>query len=374
MPTKETLIAFRQGLKALDNAQDYLALREIITKMVALVTPQDEAMAKDAIARVLRKKQALELQSVQGYPQAIQQLDQKYKDLYVALKNVRGQQPMQAQPQMAPQPQQQPQPQQAANPLSKLNGLSAPLMLFDWIKTKKSSLMMGTALLTTVGGAYYFYNKLTKDDKKSKKKDSETDTSFDRTLKSIQKYHLFSKMTRNPDFAEEYIMGTSKSKKKKVTKKSGPDKLSEWDYEERALMKNMDSTFNALSTRPKLKVELPQLPEPKEIGTDIVKGLTGDTFEPQEKPKKKKRRGRKPKPEPISEEPKVESPSTPSPSVEDQPAPKKRRGRPKKSVDTSSETKPKRQTRAKTKAAKTTSPGRLIPIVKRTKRISKIKA
>lgn len=376
MPTKETLIAFRQGLKALEAAHDYLALREILTKMVALVTPQDEPMAKDAIARILRRKQSVEMQQAQGYPQAIQQLDQKYKDLYVSLKNARGRQPMPQQ--VTPQPQirpgvQQAKPPTAASQLSKLsglNGLTAPLMLFDWIKTKKNSLMMGTALLTTVGGAYYFYNKLVKDD--GKKSKSETDTSFDRTLKSIQKYHLFSKMTRNPDFAEEYITGITK--KKKVSKKSSPDKLSEWDYEERALMKNMDSSFNALSSRPKFKYELPQLPEPKEISTDIVKGLTGSSVE-SEKPQKRKkqRRGRKPKEE---SQPQVSTPTpppSPAPSAEE-PKPKKRRGRPKKDASESvADSKPKRQTRSKTKASKPT-PGRLIPIVKRTKRISKIKA
>jgi hypothetical protein len=227
--------------------------------------------------------------------------------------------------------------------------------------------MVGTALLTTFGGAYYFYNKLSnKDDKKKSKnpEPKEIESNFDRTLKSIQKYHLFSQMTRNPDLVDEFINGEKSKKKKKVQKKSGPPKLSEWDYEERALMKNMDSAFNALSVRPKVKYELPQLPESNEIDPRIAKGSLVE-----EKPKKKKRKGRPRRTEKVESAPPKEETEAPAPSTS--------KVAKAKSLP-SAEDKPLRKKRTKraTKSKKATSsaPGRLIPIVKRTKRISKIKA
>ena len=371
MPTRETLISFQQGLKVLESVTDYITLRETLTRLVALVAPEEEALAKDAIARVLRRKQTAEAHRSQGYPQALQELDQKYKDLYLALKTAQGRGVSQAAPAPAsaptPTPTTAPPKSKTAqtNPLTKLsglNGFSAPMMLLDWIKNKKSTLMMGTALLTTFGGAYYFYNKLSNKDDSKKKKDSEPkeiESNFDRTLKSIQKYHLFSQMTRNPDLVDEFING-GKPKKKKVKKKSGPPKLSEWDYEERALMKNMDSAFNALSVRPKVKYELPQLPESNEIDPNIAKGLTAE-----DKPRKKKRKGRPRKSEQRAETSSVEESEAPPPKPK---APK--------TLPSSEEKPKKRRTRRASKSKKSNgdAPGRLIPIIKRTKRISKIKA
>jgi len=76
MPSRETLLTFREGLKVIQTIDDYVTLKDTIIRMMAFTVPKDAHYARDAIARTMRKKQAAELQRYQGYPQAISNLDQ----------------------------------------------------------------------------------------------------------------------------------------------------------------------------------------------------------------------------------------------------------------------------------------------------------
>lgn len=353
--TSESAALFRQGLEILSRAPDYATLRDTMQRMVAITPPHDIPAARDAIARVLRQKQAAELKAYEAYPKVLDELDQKYKDLAGVLKHLAGAQPLQGlgnQPSTDPAP----TPQPVSNPIVRLGPLPVPAVVLDWIKDKQSYLIAGTAALTTVSGAYYFYNKMFGE----KLPKPEKESSFDKTIKSIQRYRLFSQLAKDPEFTPsdmaEILEGKLDGKKKRIIKKKESEpasKSSEWDYDERSLMKDMDASFNALSVRPKLNYELPQLPEPtnkinpKAIMKDddsVVVEAQIQVSEPRKKRKKRK-----------------SSFEVPASSEEAD-----------HSVEAVEETSS--QEYVQPEPREPSSGGRLIPIVKRTKRIKKVSA
>lgn len=375
MPSRETLLTFREGLKVIQTVDDYVTLKDTIIRMMAFTTLKDAHYARDAIARTMRKKQAAELQRYQGYPQAISNLDQKYRDLYVILKSAKATrrvEPKQvaAAPKQAPKVTPTPNNKKQMVKASDFNGLNAPLMIINWLKGKKKTIFLGTALASSAGGLYWMYKFLTKEETKDNPEEKEKENSFDRTIKSIQKYRAFTQASKDPDFMGDYEALVSgrlpvKGKNKRIKKKPELDKSTEWEQEERILMRNMDSAFHAIGTKPKVKYELPQLPEPKGIDPSSI--LTKSDEVVVEKPKRKKPRKRKPPQVEINVEnrPKLSKPVALSvgPTMP-KPEKNKRISVPRKPVR-----------KAKPKATKKKQQaGRLIPIVKRTKRVKKVRA
>jgi len=369
MPSQETLLAFKEGLKVIEKADDYVTLKDTILRLMAMTSPKDAYHARDAIARVMRKKQATELQLYQGYPQAIANLDQKYKDLYITLKSAKTAPPVKAKP--APRKIESPKPKKEnkKKQMVKANyfGGFGPMMILNWLKSKKRTIFLGTALATTVGGTYWLLKYLKDDGEKEKPEEKES--GFEKTIKSIQRYRAFTQASKDPDFMGNYealINGNGDSKSSSSSKKKGKkalpefDKVSEWGMEEKSLMKSMDSAFHAIATKPEVDYKLPQLPEPKAIDPkEVIKTARGEESEP-ERPKKKSRSKPK-KPESKKTEPKSEP--KPRPKSEN------------KKTEKSKPTKKKSTKKKPSKEKKDEEPaGRLVPIVKRTKRVKKVRA
>jgi len=378
MPSRETLITFREGLKVIQTVDDYVTLKDTIIRMMAFTPPADAHFARDAIARTMRKKQATELQQYQGHPQQVSNLDQKYRDLYVVLKSAKiapePPKPVPQKVQPAPKPPKKESNKKQMVKASAFSGLNGPLMVVNWLKSKKKTLLLGTALASSVGGLFWMYKFLTKDETK-KENPEEKESGFDKTIKSIQRYRAFTQASKDPDFMGDYealVMGKQTVEPRKVKKKPEMDKSTEWDQEERALMRNMDSAFHVIGTKPKVKVDLPQLPEPRGIDPNAIIKLTRsnkDESPSVEKPKPKRKRKRKPKPAPVVETPIISAgPSLPKPR-------RKKKAPVNKEVTTKKPMKPSKPAKAKTRTkAKDSQPGRLIPIVKRTKRVKKVRA
>ena len=356
MPSRETLLSFREGIRAIASADDYATLKDTIIRMMAITSPEDSGFARDAIARTMRKKQAAELQIYRGHPQKISQLDQKYRDLYVVLRSAKT--APKAKPTPAPTPV-TPAPKKVAKKkedkkqmvkASAFGAFNAPMMVLNWIKSKKRPIILGTALATSVGGAYWIYRFFSKDEDNDQ--NPEKESNFDKTIKSIQRYRAFTQASKDPDFMGDYealLSGKSvAADKKKAKKKPELDKSTEWEYEEKALMKSMDTAFHAIGTKPKVKYDLPELPAPRDIDPKAIIGPKEAKAEKIEKPKKKRRK----KPSKSKEKPVSEDTSL---SVEVKPKKKKAKKRETKSSDASPQ-------------------GRLIPIVKRTKRVKKVRA
>jgi hypothetical protein len=375
MPTQQTILTFKEGVKALQQARDFASLRETIDRMVSLCPPEDVPLAKDAIARVIRTKQAEELNASRGNTQVLDALDKKYRDLYIVLRTSQSKLPPTPPPALpnggmprAPQTQ-----MQKVNPLA---GLNLPSMVADWLKSKKKYLITGGAVMSTLGGAVLLY-KYFNGDEETKTQDSK-ESNFDRTIRSIQKYRAFSQMANDPNFSGNFteILDGSYSnskKKKKVKKKEEPLKSNEWERNEKTLMKDMDEAFNALSVRPRLEYELPQLPAPKSINPDDVVGGEIVIQETKvEKPKQRKKRKVKTKKTNLSVGPSSSSgPSSSLTPVSEKP--KTRKPRKPKAVSESSPEKKVKKVK-KVESTSSSTPGRLIPIVKRTKRVKKVKA
>lgn len=266
MLDSQVLSTFRQGLINLEQVRDFASMRDIITRMVSFVSAEELPYANDAIARIIRIKQSAELQEVQGYPHAIQELDKKYQDLYLVLKNAKS--------------------KKSESSITKqvTNGIidsygdtQNPLgnLVLNWIKSNKGNLVKGSAVVGTLGGAYWLYKFLTTE---AQNKLTDADTSFDKTIKSIQKYKTFSQMMKNPDMSnvEEFFSGKPSAKKKrvdrKIEKRQPVEKDQEWDTDERSLMKDMDEAFGALSFRPNLGYKVPQLSTAKPAkASDVLK-------------------------------------------------------------------------------------------------------
>ena len=367
MPTQQTILSFKEGIKILQQVRDFASLRETIDRMVSLCPPEDVPFAKDAIARVIRIKQAEELNMSRGSPQVIDTLDKKYRDLYIVLRTSKSKTPLQPHnPSVVSNaaPKQQKTQLQKASPLG---GLNFPLMVADWLKSKKKYIITGGAVMSTIGGAVLLYKYFNNDDE-SPSKDSK-ESGFDKTIRSIQKYRAFSQMANDPNFSgnfTEILDGSYNKKKKKVRKKEEPLKSAEWDRNEKVLMKDMNDAFNTLSTRPRLEYALPQLPAPKDINPIDVVGSFGSrpTETKIEKPKKKTRKPRKTR-KTRDTTPKAVISTT----AEDTKPPKKPRQR---KVSTTSSTPAEKKVKNSKPSSSHTS-GRLIPIVKRTKRVRKVK-
>ena len=116
-------------------------------------------------------------------------------------------------------------------------------------------------------------------------------------------------------------------------------------------MRDMDNAFNVLSDRPKIKYELPQLPEPNSIDPKEIVFAEKEAETKEDisfiKPKKKARSKKK------------------SNTSSLQSAPLSKITKPKK-------VKPKRKTTSRKKSDE--PKGKLVPIIKRTRRVKKVKA
>ena len=368
MPSPEVILSFREGLKIIQNADDFATLQHTIDKMVSICPPEELHMAKDAIARVVRVRQELDRRMSMGYPQAEEALDKKYSDLYIVLRTSKSNiPPIPKQTQALPPPASGSRPPN--NQMAKIRsmgGLNMPMMILDWLRTKRKYLIAGGAV-GAVGGAYLLYKQITGDKDEIKK--NPEDSSFDKTIKSIQKYKAFSQMMNDPNFSGDYSdiingnVSNKKTKKRKELKKEDATKSIEWDKDERTLMKGMDDAFNSIATKPDLAYQLPQLPAPKNIDPREILGedkplelrptksvKTKRRNLPENKPRKprKVRKPRQPKPEIVEVQVQAERPQV---------------------VETSE---PKVKKVRKRKTSEEDSPGRLIPIVKRTKRVKKV--
>jgi hypothetical protein len=369
MPSPQVLVSFREGLKVLQQADDFTTLRQTIDTLVSICPPEESSLAKDAIARVIRLKQANEALKFQAYPQALEEVDKKYQDLYIVLRTSKSK--VSPQP-VAPSPSgthaSSSNQTQMAKTTVPFGGLSLP-SLIQWLGNKKKYLLTGGALASTVGGAYWLYKHFN-EEPGEKKENPIKESSLDKTIRSIQKYKAFTQMVNDPNFSGDYVelmSGKPSSKKRKATKKKEePQKSREWDRDEKSLMGDMDSAFNSLSTRPQLSYKLPQLPAPKNIDPrDIVDDSEPMSLKPIKRAKKKiVKRAKKKKPKiEIEEESSSSTSLFPSAPIE---KPKRAR-RPRK--EKSSEPKESKAKRVKKIDA---PPGRLIPIIKRTKRVKKV--
>ena len=354
---RKKLVTFEEGIRSLQQTSDFATLRELINEMLYICPPAKGHLAKDSIARTMRRKQAYEIQQSQGYPDALAAIDRKYKDLAIVLRhaNSNGMQlgsggfgelpPNTAQAAMPPTPQPAPQaPRSAAIAKPKLSPMMGlkPLILLNWAKSKKDTIIKGAALATVAGGAYFIFQKYVTDNKK-KKNPKEKETDFDRTIRSIQKYRAFSKMSNDTDIGSEYLdkLDGKKKKKKKSSAKEA-NRLDDWERQEETLMRSMNATHRALAEKPKTHFSLPKLPDPKKNPIPVISDSVDTTTHSQAKKRRKKKSSKKA----------IDSAAEDSDSFEEEIVTTKRRKR-------------------KNPAGKKET-GRLIPIVKRTKRVRKI--
>ena len=138
MPTIRTVATFQEGLRILERTEDFASIQELIFEMLSICPLEEAHLAKDAIAHVLRRKQATEIQISKAYPQAVEVLDRKYADLAKVLRNAKAHgvvipPPVAApkSPEAAPSPKNRAMAKIGANPMGAFNGFN-PLMIVEW--------------------------------------------------------------------------------------------------------------------------------------------------------------------------------------------------------------------------------------------------
>ena len=308
--SKEENEIIGKKIYALRSTRTHSVLHNIIVDLFRNSSPSKLPYIRDSIARVLQGSYNKESAMYKGNPKALAETDQKYNALRVLVGSLSA-------------------PRRYA-PSTQLASLKS--------KSKWGSpLVLGTAFLTTLGGAFYLY---TKNKKKGSNPSTSPTSGFQKTLKAIQKYKLISQLDFDSNFLEDYE-SIMKGKNKKIAKKKPYSKADAWTREEGALMKEIDSSFKSITTTKSSGYKVPQLPASKEFDPFSILGNTKT---------KSKREPKRPK----------ETPEEPEPIIEDtiiEEIPKKTRKR--RSATTTSTSR--------------TSVERLVPIVKRTKRISKIR-
>lgn len=353
--------SLEQGLAALQQATDFASLKQIITETLSVSNVYQAKVVKDRIARIMRAKQAAEAQAAAAYPQALDNIDRKYQELAKILKytpvgvvtqpriippspglntEFTGAAAAQAiSPPVAPatQPTNEQPAVKPAAPLQLSGGLGSlgALTVLNWVKSKKSLIMKGVGAGALLGGAYWMYNKVTNPIAKNPNTKADKESDFSRTIRSIEKYRAFSRMSKDPNFSGDYsafLEGKIPPKTKKPIS-SGKDsntpdhKLNQWEKDEQKLMNYMDSAHMALTERPKL--EIPRLPfnsKTQENPIPIVSDEVDTTQHSEVKTDRAKKKKKNPEVPPVE----VKVSSKPEPT------------------------------------------GRLIPIIKRTKRIRKV--
>jgi len=333
MPNQESILTFQKGLQLLASAEDYISLKNTIVHLMSVTEQQDENIAKDAIANVLRKKQASDIQRFKHYPRELEAIDQRYKDLATVLESAGASLPNSeikvlagtATPLIA-----------RSSPLDIISRLSKSAIVDFFLQNKTFSVGSAVAL---AGGGYLVYKKFFDTEIKIENPIAlDKETNFEKTIRSIQKYRAFSQLSKDPDFDGNYLevfQGKAPKKKKPSTikKKSPEDIGTQWDKEERSLMQNMDMSFNEMSIRPRMEFQMPELPAPNTINPNEIIG----TAVPVEikNPVFKREKRSKPRKDESRNKNEIQEDKKPSPSQ---------------------------------------SMGRLVPIVKRTKRIKKVEA
>jgi len=333
MPNQESILAFQKGLQVLASAEDYLSLKNTIVHLLSITEMQDEVIAKDAIANVLRKKQAFDIQRFKHYPKELEAIDQRYKDLATVLETTGAYLPNSEVRALPNSDGLSSAPIVKSSPLDIISKLSKSAIVGFFLKNKMFSVSSAAAL---AGGSYLVYKKYFDTPKMEAPLPVDKESNFEKTIRSIQKYRAFSQLSKDPEFDGNYLevfQGKTPKKKKPPTsrKKSPEDIGTQWEREERSLMQNMDMSFNEISIRPRMEFKMPELPAPNNINPNEIIG-TSVPVEIQE---------------PIFK--------------------KEKRPRPRKAEI--NELKPKKE-----KINPTQSVGRLVPIVKRTKRIKKVEA
>lgn len=331
MPNQEAVESFQKGLQVLSSAEDYLSLKNTIMNLLSITEFQDESIAKDAVANVLRRKQATDIQRFKHYPKELEAIDQKYKDLAVILEGAKACLPnseIKALPganrSLA-----------ASSPLDIISKLSKNAIVDFLLQNKVFSMSSAAAL---AGGSYLVYKKFFDTEVKVINPVLDKESNFEKTIRSIQKYRAFSQLSKDPDFDGNYLEvfqgKTPKKKKPTNTRKKSPEDIgTQWEREERSLMQNMDVSFNEISIRPRIEFQMPQLPEPNRIDPNEILGTATSSV------------------------------------IEDPIFKKEKRVRPSRSRKEDTEEKV-----SKEKTTPSQSMGRLVPIVKRTKRIKKVEA
>lgn len=326
------MASFDQSLNILKTATDYPSVSTALREVLNACPSNQLENFKLKVATVLREKQAAEGRAAQKHPRALQEIDLKYKNLVNILSSHT--------------PQTQPPPSSASPPVEKPSSIAkAPTssfglgsMLFQNFFQSKKKLIVGFgAGLGAIAGLAFVYSKFSKpsepaknpEDFKTKKLEG-----FEKTLAALQRLRSLNKISKTGswDDYEGYLSG--KKKKGEPTKEL--KKLIDWNKEENSLMSSADRAMKALAN---FKLSSPDLPLLSDFGSSSMSEIPFDEGKKKRKRKEKKEEFEASEEMPIEEVAEEIQEMEPEPILEE-PEPEET--------------------------------GRLIPVVKRNKRIKKI--
>lgn len=327
------LSSIQEGLDILQSSNDFFTNQDLIRLMAEMCPDNKLPLLKDNIARVLKQKLHVEMQQMRNFPNIVLEIEQKYRDLSKVLKfagngkNVvppspslhrksveeeisqtnneaifdNGQDLTQNQIPMDYQLPPQPTSMQKRN-MNTLGLLGSQIPFLGWVQNNSTTLLRGAALVGIVG-SFWYINKGPNSKSEKEKAKEKRESSFERTINSLKQLRDLNKLSESP----EGIAGLlSDSKKKQKKKKKAEEKQRLWAEEENDLMKTIDTSFKTLGERPKVIYKMPELPEPRSIKTNFLRDNSPTKIKEAKKISKTKKKVKKEavETEHSSEEPK----------------------------------------------------------------------
>lgn len=238
-----------EHLQILKVAKDYTTLSDTLQFLMNGCPAEYFNSFKIKLANILREKQLLETKQAQGHQRALQDIDLKYKNLAVRLS--------QAVPTASPRN------NLPVKNSSSLAGIGATVIK-NWIQARQKQLLGFGVALGAVGSLAFIFNKFygsnNSNSKSIKNPDEVRDKKFEgfeKTLTALQKLRSLNKISKNASFDDYQGFLSGKKKKKSDDDSYDSKRLIDWSREESHLMSSADKAVKALSN---FKLPTPELP------------------------------------------------------------------------------------------------------------------
>jgi len=241
---------FDDALQALYKADREEHLREIVIQALGVCPPERLSLGKAYLADILQKKYYSETRQAGLNGPIIQEIDKKYYNLSLILRNT----PSDPLPIANSLP--------VKSPPAGIGGLGAVLFQ-NWFSKRKTALTRIGVFGVTLGGLACLYNKFwgNPPSKPEAPQKPSTEDKFEKTLKALEKIRTLNQMSQSASSmsGQDYSKMLKNPKKLIRMDRKGDSnkKNNRLEQETRHLFSEMDQAGKLLETRAKIKFSLP---------------------------------------------------------------------------------------------------------------------
>jgi hypothetical protein len=360
---RQAISSFKDGLIQLQRITSFEGLREAIKDIIDICPPTEAHLCKPRIAALMRKKHFAEIRKVKGHPTALKDIDAKYRNLAIVLHKLPIGGMRRPRPRSAPAhalPQEPRLPSSNRRLPAKPGGFGAfglaTSLAKNWLVSRKKQIAGLGVAAAGLGGLAWVYNKVYGSNNKEVPRKNPDDgskgrqkqlESFEKAMMSMQRFKAMTQMSKDPDasigdYKDLFTLGPAK-KKRNSKKNKKKERGVNWQREGDSSQKDLERAYKAIGKKSSNPVEIPLL---------TTKDFSANT-KTASKSKTRKRR----KKSPPAEAPPYIEPEPKEPRIVK--ARKPRSSKP--------------RAKAKADLGGVAAPSKLVPVVKRTKRVRKVR-